>query len=246
MKYISVKHLKKSFGQHQVLKGVSFEVSKGQVCAIIGPSGCGKSTILRCINGLDKADSGSIQIDDTEIVKLSKKELIVERRNIGMVFQSFNLFIHMDVKQNIGLGMKKVLGYSQDKVDQKTVELLEQVGLADKINAFPDQLSGGQKQRVAIARALSMSPKLMLFDEPTSALDPEMVGEVIEVIKKLATTGMTMILVSHEMQFINEAANHVIFIEDGVVYEQGPPKQVLQFPKEPRTQNFLSRLNLHF
>ena len=225
---------------------MSFEVSKGQVCAIIGPSGCGKSTILRCINGLDKADSGSIQIDDTEIVKLSKKELIVERRNIGMVFQSFNLFIHMDVKQNIGLGMKKVLGYSQDKVDQKTVELLEQVGLADKINAFPDQLSGGQKQRVAIARALSMSPKLMLFDEPTSALDPEMVGEVIEVIKKLATTGMTMILVSHEMQFINEAANHVIFIEDGVVYEQGPPKQVLQFPKAPRTQNFLSRLNLHF
>ena len=152
----------------------------------------------------------------------------------------------MNVRQNIGLGMKKVLGYSQDKIDQKTIQLLEQVGLADKIDAFPDQLSGGQKQRIAIARALSMSPKLMLFDEPTSALDPEMVGEVIAVIKKLATMGMTMILVSHEMQFIHEAANHVIFIEDGVVYEQGSPKQVLQSPQEPRTQNFLSRLNLHF
>lgn len=246
LKYISVNNLKKSFGRHQVLKGVSFEVSKGEVSAIIGPSGCGKSTILRCINGLDKADEGSIKIDGTEIVGLSKKELIVERRNIGMVFQSFNLFVHMNVRQNIGLGMKKVLGYSQDKIDQKTIQLLEQVGLADKIDAFPDQLSGGQKQRIAIARALSMSPKLMLFDEPTSALDPEMVGEVIAVIKKLATMGMTMILVSHEMQFIHEAANHVIFIEDGVVYEQRSPKQVLQSPQEPRTQNFLSRLNLHF
>lgn len=225
-----------------VLDKISFTVDKGEVLAIIGPSGCGKSTLLRCMNGLEKADDGQISIMGREMTQLTKKALVQERRRIGMVFQEFNLFSHMSVKDNIGLGLKKVLHKDAKSIEKTVLKLLALVGLGDKLNAYPDELSGGQKQRIAIARALSMNPKVMLFDEPTSALDPEMVGEVVNVIKDLAKMGMTMILVSHEMTFIRDVADTVIFMEAGVICESGLAQDILSDAQQPRTQAFLSRL----
>lgn len=238
---ISVKNLKKNFGSLEVLKDISLEVTEGEVVVLIGPSGSGKSTFLRCLNQLEKATSGQIVIDGFDVTD-KHTDINKVRENIGMVFQHFNLFNHLNVLKNMTLAPVHLKTLSKEDARDKAMQLLERVGLADKAQAYPSQLSGGQKQRVAIARALEMSPDIMLFDEPTSALDPEMVGEVLAVMKELARDGMTMMVVTHEIGFAREVASRVIFMEGGYIIEEGTPEEVLDHPKEPRTIDFLSKV----
>lgn len=238
---ISVKNLKKNFGSLEVLKDISLEVTEGEVVVLIGPSGSGKSTLLRCLNQLEKATSGQIVIDGFDVTD-KHTDINQVRKNIGMVFQHFNLFNHLNVLKNMTLAPVHLKTLSKEEAKDKAMQLLQRVGLADKAQAYPSQLSGGQKQRVAIARALEMNPDIMLFDEPTSALDPEMVGEVLAVMKELARDGMTMIVVTHEIGFAREVASRVIFMEGGYIIEEGTPEEVLDHPKEPRTIDFLSKV----
>lgn len=239
-KVIDVQHLKKNFGQHEVLKDIDFSVNKGEVVCIIGSSGSGKSTLLRCINLLEKPTAGEI-IYNGENVLDSKHDIFKYRSKLGMVFQQFNLFNNLDVLHNCTVGPVKILKKSQQEAEKIAMGYLEQVGMGNFINAKPDQLSGGQKQRVAIARALTMEPDALLFDEPTSALDPEMVGEVLKVMKDLANSGLTMIVVTHEMEFAKEVSNRVIFMDQGVILEQGAPDDIFNHPNEARTKQFLER-----
>lgn len=238
---ISVRNLKKNFGSLEVLKDISLEVTEGEVVVLIGPSGSGKSTLLRCLNQLEKATSGQIVIDGFDVTD-KHTDINKVRENIGMVFQHFNLFNHLNVLKNMTLAPVHLKTLSKEEAGNKAMQLLERVGLADKAQAYPSQLSGGQKQRVAIARALEMNPDIMLFDEPTSALDPEMVGEVLAVMKELARDGMTMVVVTHEIGFAREVASRVIFMEGGYIIEEGTPEEVLDHPKEPRTIDFLSKV----
>ena len=241
---ITVKGLYKDFGENdeiKVLKGVDEHIEKGEKVVIIGPSGSGKSTFLRCLNLLEEPTAGEIYFEDTLI---TSKQCNVNqlRMQMGMVFQHFNLFPHMTILKNMTLAPMKLLGKSKADAEAQAMELLERVGLADRANAYPSQLSGGQKQRVAIVRALCMDPEVMLFDEPTSALDPEMVGEVLDVMKELANEGMTMVLVTHEMGFAREVADRVIFMADGKIVEEGTPEEIFNNPKQPRTQDFLAKV----
>ena len=238
---IKIRNLHKNFGSLEVLKGIDLHVQTGEVVVIIGPSGSGKSTLLRCINRLEKLTSGEIIVDDYDIND-KKTDINLIRTEAGMVFQQFNLFPHMTALKNVTLGPIKVRGISRKKAEQLGLELLEKVGLADKAHVYPDQLSGGQKQRVAIARSLALKPKVMLFDEPTSALDPELVGEVLEVMKTLAKEGMTMVVVSHEMGFAREVADRVIFMDEGVIVEQNTPRELFTNPRNERTISFLSKV----
>ena len=236
---IEIKDLHKSFGGHKVLKGINETVDESEVLCIIGPSGSGKSTMLRCINHLEEPTSGEIYIDGELITDKNINEV---RKRMGMVFQSFNLFPHKTVLENITIAPMNVKGVSQEAAEKKAMELLARVGLEDKASEYPKSLSGGQQQRVAIARALAMDPEVMLFDEPTSALDPEMVGEVLSVMKDLAKEGLAMIVVTHEMGFAKEVADKVIFMDDGVIVEEGTPEQVIDDPQQPRTKDFLSKV----
>lgn len=237
---ITVRHLSKSFGTHEVLRDIDFAVRPGDVASIIGASGSGKSTLLRCINLLETPTSGEILYHGTNILDHSMKKAKY-RSKVGMVFQSFNLFNNMTVLKNCMIGQMKVMGRSREESREKALEYLDKVGMSPFLNAKPRQLSGGQKQRVAISRALAMDPEVLLFDEPTSALDPEMVGEVIDVIKKLAQEGMTMLVVTHEMAFARTVSKNVVFMADGVIAEQGPPEQLFQHPQRERTRDFLAR-----
>lgn len=234
---ISIKNLKKSFGSDLVLKDVDVEIAEGEIVVVVGSSGSGKSTLLRCLNLLEKPSGGSIRIDG---VTLTDKRVDVNRlrQNVGMVFQSFNLFSNMTVLDNIKLGPKKIRKFSDAKASRLARQLLDQVGLGDKVYEWPKNLSGGQKQRVAIARALAMEPKIMLFDEPTSALDPEMIGEVLDVILQVANRGMTMIIVTHEMKFARDVATRVLFLDKGQIIEDGTPEQVMDHPKTDRARKF--------
>jgi len=238
---ISVKNLYKTFGDLEVLKGMDVEVQDGEVVVLIGPSGSGKSTFLRCLNCLEKVTAGTVVVDGNEI---SDKKININkvRENIGMVFQHFNLFPNLTVLKNIMLAPVELGKMDKKQAEERGRQLLERVGLAEKADAYPIQLSGGQKQRVAIARSLAMSPEIMLFDEPTSALDPEMVGEVLEVMKQLAKEGMTMVVVTHEMGFAREVADRVIFMDDGVIIEEGTPAEIFSNPKEERTKDFLNKV----
>lgn len=236
---IKVEHLKKSFGKKEVLKDISANVDKGKVISIIGPSGSGKSTFLRCLNVLEKPSSGKIVFDGQDLTHINEKELDVLREKMGMVFQSFNLFPNMNVVENIKLAPMKVKGVSEDEAEKQALELLAKVGLKDRAEQYPSSLSGGQQQRVAIARALAME---MLFDEPTSALDPEMVGEVLKTMQDLADSGMTMVIVTHEMGFAREVSDEVWFMADGYLQEQGSPEQIFENPQSPRAQDFLSKV----
>ena len=237
---IDIKNLHKSFGEHEVLKGIDLHINPQEVVVIIGPSGSGKSTLLRCMNLLEEPTSGSVVVDGIDLT--GDSDINKAREEIGMVFQRFNLFPHMTVLQNITLAPIKVRNMAKDEAEKIARELLERVGLADKADAYPPQLSGGQQQRVAIARALAMRPKVMLFDEPTSALDPEMVNEVLDVMKSLANEGMTMAVVTHEMGFAREVGDRLLFVDDGNIIEQGAPKDVFENPKEERTKLFLSKV----
>ena len=237
---IDIKDLRKSFEDHEVLKGINLHINPKEVVVIIGPSGSGKSTLLRCMNMLEEPTSGKVIVDGIELN--GEANINKAREEIGMVFQRFNLFPHMTVLQNITLAPMKVRKISKEEAEKTAMELLKQVGLADKAGAYPPQLSGGQQQRVAIARALAMKPKVMLFDEPTSALDPEMVKEVLEVMKSLADKGMTMAIVTHEMGFAREVGDRLLFVDDGQIIEQGPPKEVFDNPKEERTRLFFSKI----
>jgi len=232
--------LTKRYGTTEVLRGISFTVKSGEVVAVIGPSGTGKSTLLRCVNLLTVPDSGSVRLDGVEITAPGVDVNRVRRR-VGMVFQEFNLFNHLTALNNVMIALTKVLGMEKGAARQKAQFELERVGLSQKGDAYPAQLSGGQKQRVAIARALAMDPELMLFDEATSALDPELIGEVLAVMRKLATDGMTMLVVTHEIDFAREVADRVLFMEGGLIVESGPPSEVLVRPREERTRNFLAR-----
>jgi polar amino acid transport system ATP-binding protein len=238
---IRIEALHKSFGEHEVLRGVNAQVKVGQVVCVIGPSGSGKSTLLRCINGLESITSGNIWLGGYNLSD-EKVDLNEVRKHVGMVFQHFNLFPNMTVIENITLAPTQVKKYSEDRARKEGLELLRRVGLEDKADARPASLSGGQKQRVAIARALAMNPEIMLFDEATSALDPEMVGEVLGVIRGLAEEGMTMVLVTHEMGFAREVADRVAFIDQGVIQEVGTPEQIFGNPESPRLQDFLSKV----
>lgn len=238
---IHVTNLKKNFGKLEVLKDISVDVQEGEVVVLLGPSGSGKSTLLRCLNQLETATSGKIIIDGHDVTD-KHTDINKVRENIGMVFQHFNLFNHLTVLDNMTLAPVHLKLMNKEEARTEALRLLERVGLADKADAFPSQLSGGQKQRVAIARALEMKPDIMLFDEPTSALDPEMVGEVLAVMKELARDGMTMVVVTHEIGFAREVADRVIFMEGGYIVEQGTPEEVLANPKEPRTIDFLSKV----
>ena len=236
---IHVSHLQKSFGKNEVLKDISVDIHEGEVVCVIGPSGSGKSTFLRCLNRLEESTGGTIIVDGNDI---SDKKLDINkaRERVGMVFQHFNLFAHMTVKKNLmtaPLDRKKM---SKEEAEKRAKKLLARVGLSDKLDALPHQLSGGQQQRVAIARALAMNPDIMLFDEPTSALDPEMVGEVLNVMKELAAAGMTMVVVTHEMGFARDVADRVLFMSDGYIIEEGKPEDIFENPKEQRTKDFLS------
>ncbi|MDK8814624.1 MULTISPECIES: amino acid ABC transporter ATP-binding protein [unclassified Corynebacterium] len=248
---ISAQNVHKSFGQFEVLKGIDLEVQPGEVACLLGPSGSGKSTFLRCVNHLDKATAGRLYVDGELIgyrekngilYEISEKQAAQQRSDIGMVFQSFNLFPHRTVIENIIEAPMQVKKMPEDKARKRAMELLDEVGLAAKADNYPVQLSGGQQQRVAIARAVAMDPKLMLFDEPTSALDPELVGEVLRVMKDLAAQGMTMLVVTHEMGFAREVADKIFFMDGGVVLESGTPAEVLETPQQPRTKEFLSSL----
>ena len=238
---IHVTNLKKSFGKLEVLKDISMDITEGEVVVLLGPSGSGKSTFLRCLNQLETATAGQILIDGYDVTD-KHTDINKVRQNIGMVFQHFNLFNHLNVMDNMTMAPVNLKVMTKDEARKKAMELLTRVGLADKAEAFPSQLSGGQKQRVAIARALAMKPDIMLFDEPTSALDPEMVGEVLAVMKELAKEGMTMVVVTHEIGFAREVADRVVFMEGGYIVEQGTPEEVLANPKEPRTIDFLSKV----
>lgn len=238
MAKVEVSKLYKRFGSLEVLSGIDFSVQDGEVVCLIGPSGSGKSTILRCLNKLEEATEGEIIVDGYCITD-QKTDINKVRENIGMVFQQFNLFPHLSVLENITMAPVDLKKMTKEQAKQRAMELLERVGLADKADAYPKQLSGGQQQRVAIARALAMGPDIMLFDEPTSALDPEMVGEVLQVMKELAAEGMTMVVVTHEMGFARDVADRVLFMVDGVIVEEGSPKEIFENPKEPRTQEFL-------
>jgi polar amino acid transport system ATP-binding protein len=239
---VRIQNLKKSFGDLEVLKGVDLEVTKGEVVVILGPSGSGKSTMLRCINKLEEATDGHIFFEDTEITNPAT-DINQVREHIGMVFQQFNLFPHLTVRGNVMLAQQRVLRRSKADADANAVRQLDKVGLGDKIDMFPAQLSGGQQQRVAIARALAMDPHVMLFDEATSALDPELVRGVLDVMKELAKGGMTMIVVTHEMGFARDVADRVVFMDEGVVHEQGTPEEVFDNPKSERTKDFLGHIS---
>ena len=239
---IDVKNLTKDFGETKVLRGITEHIEKGEKVVIIGPSGSGKSTFLRCLNLMETPTGGEILFDGKEITHLHDREINEVRMRMGMVFQHFNLFPHLTIKKNITLAPVKLKRMDEAQADKKAMELLARVGLPDKANAYPAQLSGGQKQRIAIARALAMNPEVMLFDEPTSALDPEMVGEVLQLMKQLAADGMTMIVVTHEMGFAKEAASRVMFMADGAVLEQNPPQEFFRHPQNPRLKEFLSRV----
>ncbi len=238
---IKVENLEKSFDNVDVLKGISLEIDKGDVVVIIGASGSGKSTFLRCLNRLEEPTGGKIFFEGTDITD-PKVDINLHRRKMGMVFQQFNLFPHMTVLKNMTVGPTKLLKQSKDEAEKNAMALLERVGLADRADAYPSQLSGGQKQRIAIVRALCMNPDVLLFDEPTSALDPEMVGEVLEVMKSLAKEGMTMAVVTHEMGFAREVGTQVVFIDEGVIVEQGKPDEFFENPKSPRLRDFLSKV----
>lgn len=238
---IQIQNLYKSFGELDVLQGVNERIETGEKVVLIGPSGSGKSTLLRCINLLETPSSGKIFIDNIEITA-PKTNINKVREGLGMVFQHFNLFPHLSIIDNITLAPMKVKKQSREQANERALELLNRVGLADKADGYPAQLSGGQKQRIAIARALAMDPKIMLFDEPTSALDPEMVGEVLEVMKELAGAGMTMVVVTHEMGFAREVADRVWFMDGGNIIEQGTPGDIFENPKNERTQSFLSKI----
>ncbi|WP_175615246.1 amino acid ABC transporter ATP-binding protein [Piscibacillus halophilus] len=238
---ITVKDLHKSFGELEVLKGIDAQIKEQEVVCVIGPSGSGKSTFLRCLNLLEDVTSGEIEIDEQQLTD-PRIDINEVRSQVGMVFQHFNLFPHKTVLENITLGPIKVKGVSEGEAKEIGQSLLKKVGLADKENAYPDSLSGGQKQRVAIARSLAMDPKVMLFDEPTSALDPELVGDVLEVMKDLAQEGMTMVVVTHEMGFAKEVGDRVFFMDEGVIMEEGDPVQIFDNPQNPRTQSFLSKI----
>ena len=236
---VKVSNLHKSFGDLHVLRGIDIEISEGEVVCVIGPSGGGKSTFLRCLNRLEEVTDGEIIVDDIKITD-KKTDINKVRERIGMVFQSFNLFAHLTVKKNIMLAPVELKKCSKEQAEQRAMELLKRVGLEDKAECYPHQLSGGQQQRVAIARALAMDPDIMLFDEPTSALDPEMVGEVLLVMKELAKGGMTMIVVTHEMGFAKDVADRVLFIADGKICEQGSPEELFGNPRQERTKDFLN------
>lgn len=238
---VEISNLVKRFGKHTVLDGVSLSVETGEVMVIFGPSGSGKSTLLRCINGLERADGGKIVVDDIEL-NHNKEHIRQVRAECGMVFQQFNLFPHLSVLENICLPQRVVRKRNLEESEAIAKKLLERVGLLEKEDAFPAQLSGGQQQRVAIARALGMNPKIMLFDEPTSALDPEMIGEVLDVMKKLAKEGMTMLVVSHEIGFAREVAHRMIFLDEGKIVEEGKPEEILTRPKNKRTAEFLGKV----
>jgi len=238
---IKVKGINKRFGHLEVLKDISVEIAPQEVVVVIGPSGSGKSTLLRCLNGLEKVNSGEIFVNNIEITH-SKTNLTKVRKEVGMVFQRFNLFQHLTVLDNITIGPIQVLKLPKQEAEQRAYNLLTKVGLKDKANAYPRQLSGGQQQRVAIARALAMNPIVMLFDEPTSALDPEMVGEVLAVMKDLAREGMTMVVVTHEMGFAREVGDRVLFMDEGRIIETGTPQQLFTNPQEERTKSFLSKI----
>ena len=247
---VRARNVHKAFGPLEVLKGIDLDVAPGEVVVILGPSGSGKSTFLRCINHLEAIDRGFIEVDgeqigyrlhDGRLDKLSSREIARQRRKIGMVFQQFNLWPHMTALQNVAEGLIRVRGLSKSEAEARAAEALKKVGLADKMANHPARLSGGQQQRVAIARALAIRPKLMLFDEPTSALDPELVGEVLATMRDLASQGLTMIVVTHEIGFAREAADRVVFMDGGNVIEAGPPEEVLTNPRHPRTRAFLSR-----
>lgn len=239
-------NLQKRFGDISVLRGINCRIDRGEVVAIIGSSGCGKSTLLRCFNRLETISDGQLIVNNIDLSKsnLSRRHLLELRAHVGMVFQQFNLFPHLSVLENLCLAPQKVLGQSAQESKETASFYLDKVGLSAKAQSYPDQLSGGQKQRVAIARALCMKPKIMLFDEPTSALDPELVGEVLQVMQQLAKEGMTMVVVTHEMQFAREVASRVVFLNQGQVEEEGDPRQVLTHPQSDRLQAFLSRINL--
>jgi L-cystine transport system ATP-binding protein len=241
---IQLSNIHKSFGKNEVLKGIDLTVEKGDIIAILGPSGSGKTTLLRSINFLDKATSGIITIDNLSLnaKTASKKEIIELRKKTAMVFQNYNLFQHKTVLENIMEGPNHVQKREKKEVNEQALELLKKVGLTNKADAYPSSLSGGQQQRVGIARALAMNPQVILFDEPTSALDPELVGEVLDVIRKIANEGITMIIVTHEMNFAREVSNHVVFMDGGVVVESGTPQQIFNHPKHNRTKQFLKRL----
>ncbi|MFC5591971.1 amino acid ABC transporter ATP-binding protein [Sporosarcina soli] len=238
---INVENLHKSFGELEILKGISTQIANKEVVVVIGPSGSGKSTFLRCLNGLEDATSGKIEIAGMELTS-PKTNIYQLRQHVGMCFQQFNLFKHLTILDNITIGPMKVLKKSKEESEQLARELLKKVGLQDKEKNYPDELSGGQQQRVAIARALAMKPKVMLFDEPTSALDPEMVGEVLNVMRDLAEEGMTMVVVTHEMGFAREVGNRVLFLDGGYLVEEGTPAEIFGNPKEQRTQSFLSKV----
>ncbi len=238
---LSVKNLRKNFGDIEVLKGINCEIDKGDVVCVIGPSGGGKSTFLRCLNMLEKPTDGQIIFEGDDLTD-KKIDLNRHRQKMGMVFQQFNLFPHMNVLKNLTIAPTMLKNIPQEKAEETAMELLGRVGLADRAQSFPNQLSGGQKQRVAIVRALCMEPDVMLFDEPTSALDPEMVGEVLDVMKRLAKQGMTMVVVTHEMGFAREVANRVLFLEDGVILEEGTPDEIFGSPKNERLRSFLAKV----
>ena len=238
---IHVNNLHKSFGKNDVLKGINEHINKGEVVVVIGPSGSGKSTFLRCLNLLEVPTEGEIIIEGNDITD-KKNDINKLRQKMGMVFQQFNLFPHKTVLENITISPIKVKGINKEEANKKAMELLKMVGLVDKAEAYPSSLSGGQKQRIAIARALAMEPDVMLFDEPTSALDPEMVGEVLGVMKDLAKGGMTMVIVTHEMGFAKEVGDRVLFMDGGVIVEQGTPEEIFNNPKNPRTIDFLSKV----
>ncbi|URJ59102.1 amino acid ABC transporter ATP-binding protein [Paenibacillus polymyxa] len=245
---IQIRNIHKSFGSLEVLKGVDVTLGKGKVLVIIGPSGSGKTTLLRCLNLLEVPDQGEIQVGDIALnfakgTKLRQENILALRKRTGMVFQSYNLFPHMTAVQNVMEGQVTVQKKSKDEARKRALELLKKVGLADKAESYPHQLSGGQQQRVGIARAMAVEPEVLLFDEPTSALDPELVGEVLKVIKQLAAEGMTMVIVTHEMKFAAEVADHVILMDQGIIVEQGTPHEVLEQPTSPRAIQFLNRLS---
>ena len=239
---IEVKNLEKSFSDLHILKGITTTIEKGEKVVIIGPSGSGKSTFLRCLNRLEQPTSGQILFEGQDLTRMPDKQLYAVREKMGMVFQHFHLFPHLTIRKNITLAPVKLGLMNQQQANETAERLLKKVGLSDKAEQYPNQLSGGQKQRIAIARALAMNPDVMLFDEPTSALDPEMVGEVLELMRELASEGMTMVVVTHEMGFAREVSNRVIFIDDGKIQEDEPPQELFTNPKHPRLKAFLSKM----